>query len=821
MHAASLFARLHPRLFACPLALSRARLFASLPVLVCWAAVFVACTPSADEPADLSAMARVSLAQIEGEIELPGLRDEVEVLRDRWGVPHIYARNLDDLFFAQGFVAAQDRLWQLEMWRRWLEGRSAEVAGSERVEADRMMRLLSWREGLTEVELGSYHPESDRILRAFTAGINAFIGHRADNLPVEFQLTGVRPERWTPATPTLRSTLSGVGGSLSSDLRLARRVAELGSEEANRRAGPDPFYELVVPRGFDPDVVTEETLAAFSVNAGREIYVPVLPEYEAALAAATLAEGALAEAAQQAAISWAPPLPVEHRDQIGSNNWVIRGELSASGMPMLANDPHRGVTNPSLRYLAHLSAPGWEVIGSGEPALPGIAIGHNERVAWGLTIVGTDQIDVFVEQLNPEDPAQVRYGNDWEPLRVERETIAVRGEQPVEVELEFSRHGPIVYKDIERGVAFAVRSFAQEPGTAPYLSSLRADQVADCLEFLDAMRYWLSPSENMICGDVEGNIAWRASALTPSRSGPTPWYGRLPVSGTGEYEWSGFRDDVPEELNPERGWIATANHNIQPPGFHPPIMFRSGPPYRRFERVAELLERGGSGDAGKFTIEDFQGMQHDAFSTAAAEARPLFENWTANDADIEWARQQIADWDCFFRRTSVAAALYITWRREVDDSVLDSLADRIDQRGPEAIRDESQAAVEVSLGQALMRLTEELGPNRADWRWGRLNLATFEHPLAAAYDLPPAEKSGGAGAVYANGATFREIFDLTDWDLGLATTAPGQSGQPGSPFYGDLIESWANGDYFPLAFSREAVEEVTEHRLVLRPLGGH
>jgi penicillin amidase len=795
------------------------RFLARLAVVTCAAAFSLACTTSLEEQADLEAMARMSLAQIDGQINLPGLREEVEVLRDRWGVPHIYARNSEDLFFAQGFVAAQDRLWQLEMWRRWLEGRSAEVGGSERIEADRMMRLLSWREGLTEEELSSYHPDSERILRAFTAGINAFIDHRADNLPVEFQLTGIKPEPWAPDTPTLRSTLSGVGGSLTADLRLARRVHELGAEEANRRAALDPFYELVVPRGFDPEKVTEEVLDAFSVRAEREIRVPVLPQYEAALRRTAPGVVTAEQGSHDAAISWAPPLPAEHRDQIGSNNWVIRGELSASGLPMLANDPHRGVTNPSLRYLAHLSAPGWEVIGSGEPALPGIAIGHNERVAWGLTIVGTDQIDVFAEELNPEDPTQVRYGDVWEPLRVEREEILVRGGQPVEVDLEFSRHGPIVHKDVERGVAFALRSFAQEPGTAPYLSSLRADQVADCIEFLAAMKYWLSPSENMICGDVDGNIAWRASALTPGRSGPTPWYGRLPVPGSGEYAWSDFRDDVPEELNPERGWIATANHNIQPPGFHPPIMFRSGPPYRRFDRVAKLLERGGSGDAGRFTIEDFQGMQHDAFSSAAAEALPLFENWTASDPDIEWARQQIVVWDSIFRRTSTAAALYITWRREVDDAVLDSLADRADQHSPEPARDDFRDEVEEGLRRALVRLTEELGPNREDWRWGRLNWATFEHPLAAVFDLPPAEKSGGAGTVQANGATFREVFDLADWDLGLATTAPGQSGQPGSPFYGDQIESWASGDYFPLAFSREAVEQVTEHRLVLRPAG--
>jgi penicillin amidase len=741
-------------------------------------------------------MAVTSLAQIEGETELAGLRDEVEVLRDRWGVPHIYAHNTDDLFFAQGYIAAQDRLWQLDMWRRWLEGRTAEISGPERFEADRMMRLLSWRGGLSEEELGSYHPETERILEAFVGGINAFIEDSADNLPVEFKLTGLRPERWTLATPTLRSTLSGVGGNIASDLRLAQRVASMGPEEANRRANPDPFYELVVPDGFDPAIITDEVLRAFSTRAGRGFTVELLPEYRQP---ETIANGNPVVNTLLAGVQWSPPMPPEYRDEIGSNNWVVAGSLSASGLPMLANDPHRQVTNPSLRYLAHLEAPGWSVIGAGEPALPGIAIGHNQHVAWGLTIVGTDQTDVFVEQLDPDDPSRVLYRGQFEPLRVERETIAVKGEAPREVAFEFSRNGPIVYKDMDQGVAYAVRSFAQESGTAPYLGSLRADQVSDCIEFLDAMSAWKHPSENMICGDVEGNISWRAAALTPNRTGPTPWYGRLPVPGTGEYGWDGFRDDLPEELNPERGWIATANHNIQPPGFHPPIMFKTAQPSARYERIAEVLSTGGSFD-GRFTIEDFQRLQLDAFSAAGADAVSFFEGWISEDPDIEWARQQIAGWDGIFDRSSTGAALYLTWRRNV------------------AVTARMEGTVVEDGLRRTLAVMSELGSDRSQWRWGRLNIATFGHPLLTVYDQISVEKSGGAGTVYSNGATFREIFDMADWGKGISTTSPGQSGQPGSLHYGDLIESWAGGDYFPLAYARTAVEEVAVHRLVLKPL---
>ena len=753
-------------------------------------------TPASNTEEAFQAMAAASLAQIEGETELAGLRDEVEVLRDRWGVPHIYAQNTDDLFFAQGYIAAQDRLWQLDMWRRWLEGRTAEISGPERFESDRMMRLLSWRGGLSEEELDSYHPETERILQAFVGGINAFIEDSADNLPVEFKLTGLRPEPWTLETPTLRSTLSGVGGNIASDLRLAQRVASMGSEEANRRANPDPFYELVVPNGFDPSIITGEVLRAFSTRAGRGFTVELLPEYRQL---ETIANGSPVVNTMLAGLQWSPPMPPEYRDEIGSNNWVVAGSLSASGLPMLANDPHRQVTNPSLRYLAHLEAPGWSVIGGGEPALPGIAIGHNEHVAWGLTIVGTDQTDVFVEQLDPDDPSRVLYRGQFEPLRVERETIAIKGEAPREVNFEFSRNGPIIYKDIDRGVAYAVRSFAQEAGTAPYLGSLRVDQVSDCIEFLDAMSAWKHPSENMICGDVDGNISWRAAALTPNRTGPTPWYGRLPVPGTGEYGWDGFRDDLPEELNPERGWIATANHNIQPPGFHPPIMFKTAQPAARYERIAEVLSTGGSSD-GKFTIEDFQRLQLDAFSAAGADAVSLFIGWASEDPDVEWARQQIAGWDGVFDRSSTGAALYFTWRRNV------------------AVTARMEGAVVEDGLRRTLAVMSELESDRSQWRWGRLNIATFGHPLLTVYDQISVEKSGGAGTIYSNGATFREILDMADWEKGISTTSPGQSGQPGSPHYGDLIESWAGGDYFPLAYARTAVEEVTAHRLVLKPL---
>ena len=223
----------------------------------------------------------------------------------------------------------------------------------------------------------------------------------------------------------------------------------------------------------------------------------------------------------------------------GSNNWVVNGALSTTGKPVVANDPHREVTNPSLRYIVHLNAPGWNVAGASEPPFLGVAIGHNERIAWGLTIVGTDQQDVYVEELNPENHAQVKWNGGWESIRTVREEIPVKGAAATPFEMKFTRHGPIFHMDERRHRAYVLRSALNEPGTAPYLAGLRLSQAADCRVFLEAAQYWNAPSENLICGDVEGNISWRASALTPARKG---WSGRLPVPGTGELRVAGVPD---------------------------------------------------------------------------------------------------------------------------------------------------------------------------------------------------------------------------------------------------------------------------------------
>ena len=380
-----------------------------------------------------------------------------------------------------------------------------------------------------------------------------------------------------------------------------------------------------------------------------------------------------------------------------------------------------------------------------------------------------------------------------------RERIAVKGGEPVEVELKFSRHGPIVHEEPARRRALAVRSALHERGTAPYLAGLRLSQTKDCRDFLDAAMFWYAPSENLICGDVDGNIAWQASALTPRRQG---WVGRLPVPGTGKYEWDGFRKDLPRELNPTRGFIATANHNVQPKGYTPPFMFKSAD--TKFERITRLLQL--LSPDRKFSVDDHRRMQLDAFSLRAAADQEQFRGWTASAPEIERARAVVAAWDAVYRKDSAAAAIYETWRG------LPPVG------GPAPPRSSAgfQAYAENRLRQTIERLTKEQG-DPAGWRWGRMHTRRFEHPFLSAFHLDTIERPGGAGTVAADGASYREILDVSNWDRSIVTNTPGQSAQPGSPFYGNLLPLWANDEYFPLAFSKQAVDRHAAKRLTLSP----
>lgn len=733
-------------------------------------------------PKDAQALARESLATIDGELKVAGLSQPVEVVRDEWGVPHIYAQNTPDLFFAQGYVMAQDRLWEMDWWRRQYEGRLAEVVGPAAFERDRLARLLKYRGPYDDAEWTNYHKDGKQIIQSYADGINAFITQNADNLPVEFKLTGVTPDLWTPETVVLRESAFGDAGA---ELRLARDVATLGVREANRLAAPDPWDDLKVPDGFDPKIVTPEVIAAARAPGGA-LPRPEIVEPYRYLAPVQTTDNVMPESTIR---------------DLGSNNWVVGPKMSPTGKPIVSNDPHRAVENPSLRYIVHLNAPGWNAIGAAQPPFLGVSIGHNDKLAWGLTITGTDFQDVFVEELNPANASEVMYNGKPEPLKIVREEFTIKGEAPRTVEMKFSRHGPIFYVDEQNHRAFALRSVFTEPGSASYLAGLRLDQVETCKDFLVEARHWLANSENLICGDQDGNIAMQGSAYTPRRKG---WIGRLPVPGTGKYEWEGPRPDLPLEYNPERGFIATANHNINPKGYWPPAMFKTSNtvPYDRITRIMQVIKPG-----QPFSMEDAKKLQRDVYSLRAAEDQKAFSGWTSPDANVERARDMVAKWDAMLTKDSAPAAIWITWRRIVERDLPQGRTAPRSKRGD----------VEAHLGEAVARLTTDLGADWSQWQYGRVHTQAFGHKVLKDYDLQTVERRGGNGTVGADGASFRQIIDVSNWDNSVVVNVPGQSGQPESPYYGNLLPYWSNDEYFQMAFSRKAVDEKAAHRLKLVP----
>ena len=772
-----------------------ARLLLAVLTLFC-AACSTSTAARAALPASLDALAKRSLAPLDGELRVPGLKEPVQIIRDRQGIPHIYANNDDDMFFAQGYVMAQDRLWQLEMWRRWREGRLAEIFGAKAYDYDARTRLLMFRGPWDEKEWSSYHPDAERLFTAWANGLNAYVAQHADNLPVEFTLTGIKPEPWTARTLTLRWAelgLDSAGGTPLEEIRLARDVAKMGVKEANRRAAPDPWDDLVVPDGLDVSLITDDLIETMRKGDGNPFAPGALPPLEI-----------VAEYRGLVAPLKTARVSPEVQDMDGSNNWVVSGRLSPTGVPIVANDPHRTIEMPSLRYFVHLVSPGWNVIGAGEPPFVGVDAGSNDHMAWGFTFAGIDMVDTFVEETNPADPNQSLYKGEWEPMRIVREAIKVKGEAtPRVVEMKFTRHGPVFYEDLGHHRAYVAKSVNQEPGTAPFKGSLKLAQATSCEDFFDRAMFWKVPTHNLICGDTAGNIALQVSGLTPDRNG---WTGRLPVPGTGKYEWKGFRSDLPREYNPERGFIATANDNSHPPGYKGrPVLYRTsvGVEVSRIARIRQMLGKGTT-----FSVEDHGRMQHDAYSLRAERDQPLFKGWKSQDPDVERARAMVERWDNVLTRDTTPGAIYVRWTATEAARALE---------GSKAGGAKRQALVETGLRQALDRITKDWGPDWSQWRYGRINRSELPHMFIPEFDLPDVERPGGFNTVNATGANFRRIIDLSNVDNSVASNAPGQSAQPGSPYYGNNREYLGNDQYFPLPYTRGAVDKLAAHTLTIKP----
>ncbi|MFC3714283.1 penicillin acylase family protein [Sphingoaurantiacus capsulatus] len=742
---------------------------------------------------------------------LPGLAAPAEIKVDRWGIAHIYAASPRDAFFMQGYNAARDRLWQIDLWRKRGLGLLARDFGPAYVAQDRAARLLLYR-GDMAAEWASYGADAKSQTEAFVAGVNAYVGEvRAGRapLPPEFALAGSQPDLWH-AEDIVRVRSHALTRNVTSEVARARIACAADLKADELRQSLKPKWETKIPDGLDPCAIPAEVLDTYRLGAAGVTFDKL--------------QGV--------------PVAALDIESEGSNNWVIAPSRTATGRPILANDPHRDLGIPSIRYVVHMEAPGLSAIGAGEPALPGISIGHNGQIAFGLTIFAADQEDLYVYVTEGD---RYRYKGGWEPMQVVRETIEVKGAAPQTAELRFTRHGPVLHHDATR--AFALRSVWSAPGTSAYFGSMRYMRAKDWPGFVAAMDGWGTPSENQVYADTRGHIGWIAAGRVPVRKN---WDGLLPVPGDGRYEWDGFlpNEALPRSADPAAGFIATANEMNLPAGY--PVAERK-PGFEwahtsRKERIDEVLHR-----QPKSTLADSMALQNDATNVVARQLLPLLTP-LADDPQLGADVRLLQGWDGVAGADSPAAALFETWlikhlrpatvaeltppaaRPLITSAEVAAVIDRLTGPTP---ADTRLRILRTSLTVAVAEVTAALGPDRTTWAWGKLHHVYLEHALQGLagdkLDLSTA-KLPGAGTYLSplaagwradgrrmTGASFRMVLDVGKWDDSKVINGAGQSGDPASPHYRDHFELWATGRYVPLLYSRKAIDAATTQTLRFTP----
>lgn len=773
----------------------------------------------------------------ENQLLIDGLQEPIEIIRDEWGINHIYANNQHDLFFAQGYAAAKDRLFQFEIWRRQATGTVAEILGERELKRDIGTRLFKYRGDLTE-ELNHYHTDGEEIINAYTQGVNSYIEEilaTPDQLPIEFKILNIVPEKWT--SDVVISRHQGLLGNIQDELEIGQAVAKLGVEKVkdlNWFHPKDP--DLTIDPAINQELLFDDILELYKAYRQTVKFKKsdILPEYRNLTSENTIA---FVTEDNDAAFS------------IGSNNWVVSGDLTENGNTYMANDPHRSIAVPSLRYMVHLVAPGWNVIGGGEPEIPGISIGHNEYGSWGLTVFETDGEDLYVYELNPENNHQYLYNREWEEMNVITETIKVKGKDDVTVDLFYTRHGPVTYIDSVHNKAYAVRCAWLEPGGSPYLASLRMDQAKTWEEFREACNYSHIPGENMIWADKKGNIGWQSVGIAPIRKN---YSGLVPVPGDGRYEWDGYLPIIqkPNTFNPTEGFFASANQNVTPEDYEhwDAIGFTWADPFRG-DRVEEVL-----GSGKKFNMEDMKALQVDYQSIPARILVPLLLDLPLTGKSAE-VKEKLQGWDFNLDPNSIEAAIYVAWEnkirslaasRFIPDSgkdiiksiqmqkILDWIIIPESRFGPNPNQGRDQFLAEA-FENGVGYLEETLGADMNNWQYGQ---EKFKHTymahalgglvtdeLKSKLNLGPLPRGGnsytpgstGGNNRQSSGASFRMIVNSGDWDAAVGTNGPGQSGNPDSPFYNNLFESWAKDQYFPIYYSRDKIDSVAVDRIVLSP----
>lgn len=796
-----------------------------------------------------------------GAITVPGLLDEVTVVRDDLGVPHIYARNEADLFFAQGYTHAQDRFWQMEWSRHIGQGRLSEIAGASLLENDKFIRNIGWPRIAAE-STANYDAETLATLEAYSAGVNAYIEANRENLSFNrtvLELVGDswEIEPWTPVDTTswgvvMAWNLRGNGNSNFELLQTELRAA-LGDELVEMLYLPYPDTRPVIaPTAKQPQFAAPQTPPVARAWSGLPTEVIGTPP-DALLGT----------------LDWS---------SVGSNNWVVNGDHTVSGMPLLADDPHLGVQLPSIWYENGLHGGRYDVVGVSLPGVPGVILGHNGQIAWGVTNVSADTQDLFIERINPDNPNQYEYQGEWRDMDVRTELIEVNGGDSVELTVRETIHGPLLNNvDDELEQAFAMQWTAMTP-TRQMRAVLQLNRAQNYAEFFDALQYWDTAGQNFVYADVDGNIAYQATGRYPIRPN---WDGTLPVPGwTGEYEWDGFVpfEEMPRLFNPDEGYIITANNAIIDADY-PYLLSVYWADGDRAQRIVDMLE-----DAlaeGPVSAETYRAMHNDNYTLLADSYMPLIAPLTSDDDQMQTVLEQLRQWDRQLDADSGPAAVFeLFYFHLVLRTIADELGEMADAyigngaavrvlfhelaRTPDhpfwddvtTSEVETQAQqVEAALQDAVAWLNE-VSPDSAEWRWGDLHTVTYRSDPLGQSGIGLIEGivnrgafpySGGTSIVnatsygwdrllevaenpetrgeYALGQfaeaganpSMRMIIDLADFDSAELIHPTGQSGHPFHPHYDSMMEIYLAGEYAPMVFSAEAVANSGVEMLILQP----
>jgi penicillin amidase len=742
-----------------------------------------------------------------GTVRASGHAAPVRIATDARGVSTIRAESIPDAMFGLGFVHARDRLWQMEFERRLGSGRLAEILGGALLPADRFLRTIGFRRAAeaTERQLSA---QGRLLLESYAAGVNAFLA--ADSArPIEFRLLRVKPEPWTPADSLVWGKMMAwdLAGNAQGEIRRARFIEALGPERA---------AELLPLAGSEPTILSEGEWRSAPAAAGARA-LPPRADWAAV-------DGAFAPAV---ALGLGPG----DAQALGSNSWVLAGSRTATGKPILANDPHLGLRTPSVWYLASIEAPGLRATGATLPGVPGVLIGHNDRIAWGLTSLEPDVQDLYVEEVDPSDASRYRHRGEWKRFEERRETIRVRGAADETHTVRSSVHGPVIndaFSGAGRlGPAVSLRWTGLDPDPRSTEAFLAIATARNWAEFLSGVEGLRASSLNVIYADVEGHIGYAAGGALPIRPRAD---GLLPVSGAGEDDWTGMLppSTLPRALDPERGYIVTANNRVIPDDPYPFGLTWAEP--WRAARIAARIEA-----KERLTADDVASIQLDRVSLQARALQDLLARTPGADAASRAALDRIAAWNGEMAPESAEAAIYAAWFAELARMPEDELGDvpRGSTRGRfliDALRRDSawcddrrtpevetcadfQAA---SLARALALLRDRLGSDPASWRWERLHRAVFPHDvfhevpvLRRVFDLSIGQ--GGDGATVnvggfaqdgsfemGDGPGYRQVVDLAGPVRGRYVITTGQSGNVFSRRYRDLLPEWRAGRYFEI-----------------------